>query len=138
MRFGTSFEHMSEEATVSQVPLVIFIDDDESVCEAMAGFLKAFGFGVETFLSAEEFLKSNRMEKTACLITDVQLGGMSGLELQSRLIALGCRFPIIFITAFFDETIRRRALSSGALGFLGKPVPQDELLACVRSAVENR
>jgi FixJ family two-component response regulator len=129
---------MSEEATVSQVPLVIFIDDDESVCEAMAGFLKAFGFGVETFLSAEEFLKSNRMEKTACLITDVQLGGMSGLELQSRLIALGCRFPIIFITAFFDETIRRRALSSGALGFLGKPVPQDELLACVRSAVENR
>ena len=125
-------------ATVAQVPLVIFIDDDESVCEAMAGFLKAFGFGVETFLSAEDFLKANRMDKTACLITDVQLGGMSGLELQSRLVALECRFPIIFITAFFDEAIRKRALSSGALGFLGKPVPKDELLACVRSAVEKR
>ena len=98
---------------MSQTPLIACIDDDPSVCEAIKGSLMASGFTAEAFLSAEEFLQFGRLEDTSCLITDVQLGGMSGLQLQHRLAELGYGIPIIIITAFPDERIRERALSAG-------------------------
>jgi FixJ family two-component response regulator len=98
----------------------------------------ASGFTAEAFLSAEEFLQFGRLEETSCLITDVQLGGMSGLQLQSRLAESDSGIPIIFITAFPDERIRERALSAGAVCFLSKPVPKEDLLTCIRSALQRR
>jgi FixJ family two-component response regulator len=123
---------------VSQTPLIACIDDDPSVCEAIKGSLMASGFTAEAFLSAEEFLQFGRLEDTSCLITDVQLGGMSGLQLQHRLAELGYGIPIIIITAFPDERIRERALSAGAVCFLSKPVTKEGLLTCIRLALHRR
>ena len=114
---------------------VAFVDDDEAVCDAMLGLLRVSGFRVQTFSSAEEFLNSGRVDDISCLITDVQLNGMSGLALQSRLVELNCRVPVIMITAFPDKRIRDQALGAGAVGFLGKPVAKADLLACIHSAL---
>jgi len=98
----------------------------------------ASGFTAEAFLSAEEFLQFDRLQDTSCLITDVQLGGMSGLQLQDRLAESGSGIPIIFITAFPDERIRDRALSAGAFCFLSKPFTKEGLLTCIRAALHRR
>jgi FixJ family two-component response regulator len=123
---------------MSETPLIVCVDDDPSVAEAIKGFLKASGFAAEAFLSAEEFLQFGRLEDTSCLITDVQLGGMSGLQLQNRLAKSGYSIPIIFITAFPDEQIRERGLSAGAACFLSKPVTKEGLLACIQAALHRR
>jgi FixJ family two-component response regulator len=123
---------------VSQIPLIACIDDDWSVCEAIRGLLKAVGFTAEAFLSAEEFLQFDRLEDTSCVITDVHLRGMSGLQLQDRLVESGYGIPIIVITAFPDERIRERALSAGAVCFLSKPVTKEGLLACIDAALHRR
>ena len=102
---------------MSETPLIVCVDDDPSVAEAIKALLKACGSTAEAFLSAEEFLQFGRLEDTSCLITDVQLGGMSGLQLQNRLADSGYGIPIIFITAFPDEQIRERGLSAGAACF---------------------
>ena len=114
---------------------VAFVDDDEAVCDAMLGLLRVSGFRVQTFSSAEEFLNSGRLDDTSCLITDVQLNGMSGLALQNRLVELNCRIPVIMITAFPEKRIRDQALSAGAVCFLGKPVTKADLLGCIHSAL---
>jgi FixJ family two-component response regulator len=101
--------------------MVSIVDDDESVRLAMEGLVRSLGFAAHTFRSAEDFLNSPRVDDTACLITDVQMPGMSGLELQSRLRARGSRMPIIFITAYPEHNTRRRAEAAGALAFLEKP-----------------
>ena len=119
---------------MSQTPLIACIDDDLSVCKAIKGLLVASGFTAEAFLSAEEFLQFGRLEETSCLITDVQLGGMSGLQLQDRLTESGYGIPIILITAFPDERIRERALSAGAVCFLSKPVTKEGFLTCIHAA----
>ena len=119
---------------MSQTPLIAIVDDDASVCEAIQGLLTAFGFTAEAFSSAEAFLQSERLADTACLITDLQLGGMSGLQLQDHLSASGSRIPIIVITAFPGDG--RRALASGAVGFLSKPVITEDLLTCIRLALK--
>ena len=85
---------------MSRTPLIAIVEDDASVCEALQGLLEAFGFAAEVFSSAEEFLQSERLNETACLITDVQLPGMSGFQLQNHLSVSGSRIPIIVITAF--------------------------------------
>jgi len=121
--------------TVSEQPRIVCVDDDQAVCEAMSGLLKALGFAAETFLSAEALLQSAPLDDIACLITDVQLGGMSGLQLQTRLIELGYHIPIIMITAFSDERIRNQALSAGAVCFLRKPVRKADLLNSIHSAL---
>ena len=121
-----------------QKPHIACVDDDVLAREALEGLLKAFGFSSEVFTSAEEFLQSGRMEKTSCLITDVHLRGMSGLRLQSRLAASGSRIPVIVITAFPNEGVRERALSAGAVCFLEKPFNTEDLLTCIRSAVDRR
>jgi FixJ family two-component response regulator len=123
------------EMAVSESRLIVCVDDNQAVCEAMLGLLKALGFAAEAFLSAEALLQSGRLDDTACLITDVQLGGMSGLQLQTRLYELGYRIPTIMITAFPDEGIRDQALSAGAVCFLSKPVLKADLLNCIHSAL---
>jgi FixJ family two-component response regulator len=123
---------------VLQKPLIAFVDDDLSAREALQGFLKASGFTPEIFSSAEEFLQSDRLAETSCLITDIHLRGMSGLQLQSRLVATGSRIPVVVVTGFPDDRLRERALSAGAVCFLGKPFDTGVLLTCIRSALGRR
>jgi FixJ family two-component response regulator len=122
---------------VAERTLVVVIDDDQAVREAMLGFLRVSGFSVQGFSSAEGFLKSGRLDDTSCLITDVQLTGMSGLGLQSRLVERNCGIPVIVVTAFPDKRIRDQALQAGAICFLGKPVGTAELLEYIRSALAS-
>jgi FixJ family two-component response regulator len=118
--------------------VISVVDDDESVREAIKGFIRSLGYVAATFASAEEFLKSERVHETACLITDVQMPGMSGIELQSRLIAKGYRLPIIFITAFPEAKARAQALAAGALGFLSKPFSDEKLISYLDEALARR
>ncbi len=126
----------ARKSAVSQTPVIAIVDDDASVCEAIQGLLKASGFTSETFLSAEEFMRSERASDAKCLITDVKLGrGMSGLQLQNHLNAIGSRIPIIVVTAFPEDG--RRALASEAVCFLSKPVMREDLLASIRLALDR-
>jgi FixJ family two-component response regulator len=93
------------------------------------------GYAAETFTSAEEYLRSNRAAATACLISDVQMPGMNGADLQDRLIADGYRTPIVFVTAFADEGLRARVMKAGACGFLTKPFSDDSLIECLDRAL---
>jgi FixJ family two-component response regulator len=108
--------------------IVMIVDDDESMRRASRRLIKSFGFAVETFASAEDFLASGRLGATACLVLDVQMPGLNGLELQSRLISEGHQIPIIFITAFDDENVRAQALKAGAVDYLVKPFEEAHLL----------
>jgi FixJ family two-component response regulator len=114
------------------------VDDDASMRVAIKGLLKAAGYDAEVFASGEELLNSGRLAGTGCLVVDVRMPGMSGIELQDRLIALGHAVPIIFITAHADEQERARALERGALGFLQKPFRQDALLDAISRAMGSR
>ena len=100
--------------------------------------IKSYGFAVETFASAEDFLTSGRLDETACLVLDVQMPGLNGLELQNRLIAGGHQVPIIFITAFSDESAGAQALNAGALGYLVKPFEEAELLNAINLALQRQ
>jgi FixJ family two-component response regulator len=115
--------------------MISIVDDDESVRETLKGLVRSFGLKASAFASAEEFLESNRLQETACLITDVQMQGMTGVELQTLLLNQGHDMPIIFMTAFPEERIRRRALNAGAFGFLGKPFDEKSL---IDRALESR
>jgi FixJ family two-component response regulator len=119
-------------------PFIACVEDDPSVCEAIVKFLDALDLAAEAYSSAEEFLQSGRLEQVQCLITDVNLKGMSGLQLQDRLAAAGHAIPTIVITGFPDEGVRRRALDGGAICFLSKPVATEDLLACIRTALTLR
>jgi FixJ family two-component response regulator len=118
--------------------MISIVDDDESVRETLKGLVRSFGLKASAFASAEEFLESNRLQETACLITDVQMQGMTGVELQTLLLNQGHDMPIIFMTAFPEERIRRRALNAGAFGFLGKPFDEKSLIDCLDRALESR
>jgi FixJ family two-component response regulator len=117
--------------------LIAIVDDDESVRSAIRGLLKSAGLKTESFASAEEFLKSGQRDETGCLITDIRMPGLSGLELQAQLAAEGCRIPIIFITAYADTRTRMQAMRAGAVEFLGKPFDDEVLLDSVRAALET-
>jgi FixJ family two-component response regulator len=117
--------------------LVAIVDDDDSMRSALQGLLKAVGLSSQTFASAEEFLKSGQQHQTACLITDIRMPGISGLQLQTRLNAEHCRIPTIFITAHGDAQMRMRALRAGAVEFLSKPFDDEALLETVRAALES-
>ena len=116
--------------------IVMIVDDDDSIRKAVRRLMKSFGFAVETFASAEEFLDSDRLEKTSCLILDVQMPGINGLELQERLVASSRGIPIVFITAFNDGRARAQALKAGAVGYLIKPFADEELLNCIHAALK--
>src|ERR1700694_4430161 len=117
--------------------LVAIVDDDDSMRTALQGLLKAVGLPAQAFASAEEFLKSGQQYKTACLIADIRMPGMSGLELQAQLNTENCRIPTIFITAHGDTKMRMQALRAGAVEFLAKPFDHEVLVESVRAALES-
>ena len=123
--------------TEGKIKLVAIVDDDELMRSALQGLLKAAGLPAQAFSSAEEFLKSGQQHSTACLIADIRMPGISGLDLQARLNAARCRIPTIFITAHGDEKMRMQALRAGAVEFLAKPFDDEVLLDSVRAALEN-
>jgi FixJ family two-component response regulator len=123
-------------ATQAKEKLVAIVDDDESVRIALAGLMKAVGLPAKTYASAMEFLDSGQQHHAACLIADIRMPGMSGLELQAKLNADRCRIPTIFITAHGDAEMRMQAMRSGAAEFLSKPFSDDVLLETVRAALE--
>jgi len=106
---------------LDKVPVISIIDDDAAVRAAMGRLVRSLGYVAHSFASAEEFLASPQGHDTSCVIADVQMPGMSGIELQSHLLAQGRRLPIIFITAFPEEDVRTKALNAGAVCFLAKP-----------------
>jgi FixJ family two-component response regulator len=118
--------------------LISIVDDDEPVREATKDLVRSLGYVAASFASAEEYLQSDYVADTSCLIADVQMPGMSGVELQDRLIADGHRTPIIFITAFPEAKIRARALNAGACGFLSKPFNDESLIECLEMALIGR
>jgi len=117
------------------VPIISIVDDDEAVRKATMALLRSAGYSVSTFASAEEFLRSERLNDTSCLITDLHMPGLNGVQLQERLIADGRQMPIIFITAFPDDHVRQRAMESGAIGFMSKPYSDDNLIGCLDRAL---
>jgi FixJ family two-component response regulator len=117
---------------------VAIVDDDESIRAALQGFMKEAGLPAQAFASAEEFLGSGDLSQVGCLVADIRMPGMSGLELQARLSADRYRMPIVFITAHGDESMKMQALRAGAVEFLAKPFDEEVLLDCVRAAMENR
>jgi len=119
-----------------EIRVLSLVDDDASVRKATGRLIKSFGFAVEVFASGEELLCFGRLRITSCLVLDVQMPGMNGLQLQSHLAAAGYRIPIIFITAHPDEEIRAQALEAGAVAFLTKPFGEEALLKGIRSALK--
>jgi FixJ family two-component response regulator len=117
--------------------VVAIVDDDEAVRTALEGLLRSAGLTARAFESAENFIESGQQLHTACLITDIRMPGMSGLELQAKLNAEHCRIPIIFITAHGDTQMRMQALRAGAVEFLAKPFNDEALLETVRAALES-
>jgi FixJ family two-component response regulator len=123
---------------LSKVPMISIVDDDRSLREATKGLVRSFGYGADAFASAEEFLQSDRVNDTSCLILDVNMPGLSGIELQNHLIAQGNRMPIIFITAVLEEATRAKALKAGAVGFLSKPFREEWLINHLDTALNRK
>ncbi len=117
--------------------LISVIDDDESICRTTALLIESFGFRAAAFESAEIFLSSGQLRNTSCLVLDVQMPGMNGLQLQSHLAAEGCGIPIIFITAYDDEEFHRQAMQAGAVALLSKPFSDEQLLQAIRLALRQ-
>jgi FixJ family two-component response regulator len=115
--------------------LISIIDDDRSVREAIQGLIRSLGYATAAFGSAEEYLDSGRIRDTACIITDLQMPGLSGIDLQRRLSADGHQTPVIFVTAFPSDRLRQQALDAGAYGFLSKPFDENSLITCLDKAL---
>jgi FixJ family two-component response regulator len=122
---------------MSNLPLISVVDDDESVRDALQALVRSVGLGVMVFASAEEFLTSGRVPDTDCLILDVRMPGMNGLELQRHLAANHFGIPIIFITAHGDAESRQRALNNGAVDYLFKPFSEEALLNAIDAALKS-
>jgi FixJ family two-component response regulator len=122
---------------VPEAPLISIVDDDESVREALKSLIDSVGFRAELFSSGEEFLNSTYVSETACLITDVLMPGMSGLDLQDRLNAAHSSVPIVFISAHDDKEARARGLRGGAIAFLQKPFSEDSLLGAITDCLDK-
>src|SRR3989441_4983916 len=124
-------------ANQKKTKLVAIVDDDDLMRSALQGMLKSVGLPSQAFASAEEYLNSGQQHQTACLIADIRMPGMSGLELQAKLNAEHCRIPTIFITAHGDTKMRMQALRAGAVEFMAKPFNDEALLESVRVALES-
>lgn len=135
---GTAVETRLEQNSLTEAALFSIVDDDDSMRQAIESLIKSIGFRAETFASTEEFVQCDHIAQIACLILDVQLPGMNGLELQRLLSIAAYNFPIIFITARADDCMRDRALKAGALAFLYKPFSEQALLEAVYSALKQR
>lgn len=126
---------MTNEAP-AKVPLISIVDDDVSVRVAMTRLVRSLGFAVSAFESADSYLGSSERHQTSCIVSDVQMPGTNGLEMQRRLVAQNDRTPIIFITAFPENSIERRARDAGAVCFLTKPFDSAELIGCIERALK--
>jgi FixJ family two-component response regulator len=115
--------------------IIAVVDDDESMREAVEALVRSLGYRAVTFSSAEEFLRSPAIDEIACLIADLQMPGLSGIDLRNRLVTLGQPIPTILITAHPDDRTRRLALKAGILCYLTKPFSDDELIACLQKAI---
>jgi FixJ family two-component response regulator len=120
---------------LSTLPTIAIVDDDESVREAMGSLVRSLGYRAVTFPSAEAFLDTAGTTDAACVIADIRMEGMSGLDLQARLSADGRILPMIFITAYPDERVESRARQAGAVGYLAKPLVDTQLVACLLAAL---
>jgi FixJ family two-component response regulator len=138
LRCDKRFVPVSGRTALSTFRVISVIDDDASVRAATNNLLKSHGYTVHTFASAEEFLASAQLNDTSCVIADVQMSVMSGLDLLTFMRAQGRHAPFIFITAFPDENVRVRALKAGAIGFLAKPFAGPALMKCLDVALEGR
>lgn len=117
--------------------VISIVDDDRFITDAIGELVRSLGYRTAVFWSAEQFLQSGRIEETACLITDLQMPGMSGLDLQMRLRDDGFDTPMIFVSAFPEERYRTRALNAGAVAFLSKPFEEQSLVDCISAALER-
>jgi len=117
--------------------MISIVDDDRAVRAATRGLVRSLGYDASTFASAEEFLSSDGLHETSCLITDLHMPGLSGIELQDQLIAQGHSLPVVFITAFPDESLRTRAMEAGAICFLSKPFSDRNLIDCLDRALKS-
>ena len=120
---------------MGSLPLISVVDDDDAVRESLQALIRSAGFAAEGFASAEEFLRSEQLHQTGCLILDVRLPGMNGLELKRHLTSNRTEIPVIFITAHGDESARASALGDGALEYLFKPFSDEELLNAIQTTV---
>lgn len=122
---------------IPKISIIAIVEDDDPLRDALESILKVAGFAVDKFPSAEAFLDSPDRQKTSCLVLDVRLPGMSGIELQRRLLDMNCEIPIVFVTANGDASVRDRVMKAGAAGFLAKPVRSEALLASIRNAMQR-
>ena len=122
---------------MSRVQLISIVDDDDALRNSLDDLIRSIGFRTQGFPSAEAFLSSNQACDTACLILDVRMPGMNGLELQRKMVAANWRIPIIFITSHADDGARARALEAGAVAFLYKPFREEELLNAIDAALKH-
>ena len=119
------------------VPLMAIVDDDDALRNSLDNLLRSVGFRVQGFASAEAFLQAQHAPETACLILDVRLPGMHGLELQRQLVAAHWGIPIIFVTAYANDDAHERALAAGAVAFLSKPCREEDLLQAIEAALKH-
>jgi FixJ family two-component response regulator len=126
-----------ETRSMPSVPLMAIVDDDDALRTSLDNLIRSVGFRVQGFSSAEAFLRSNQVHATACLILDVRMAGMNGLELQRQIVAADWQIPIIFITSHVDDEARARALEAGAVAFLYKPCREEDLLQAIDVALRQ-
>ena len=123
---------------MSETPSISIVDDDELARDGIGALVESLGYNVVTFTSAEHYLRSDVIAETTCLITDMQMPGLSGLELQEALRSQGYQTPVIVITAYPNEKHRTRALANGAVGFLSKPFDEKSLIECLATTIKSR
>ena len=116
--------------------LIAIVDDEKPVRDATKSLVRSLGYHASTFGSADDFLKSEQVHDTSCLITDVQMPGLSGIDLQEHLVAQGYRIPIIFMTGYPNDSVRARAMKAGAVCFLNKPFNEDHFIGCIQKALK--
>ena len=119
-----------------KTPVIAIVDDEQSMRDATKALVRSLGYHASTFGSADEFLKSEQVHDTSCLITDVQMPGLNGIDLQDRLIARGHCIPIIFMTGYPTDSVRARAMKAGAVCFLNKPFSEDHSIGCLQKALK--
>jgi FixJ family two-component response regulator len=125
------------EGRLSKAPLIAIVEDDEFFRESMRRLMRSLGYTAEAFPSAADFLTSRRPDETACLIADIHMPAMTGLELHRRLIDIGREIPTILVTAYPDNDVRSRALNDGVVCYLRKPVDEKHLMRCLRAALHS-
>ena len=125
------------EGRLSNAPLIAIVEDDQFFRGSMRRLMRSLGYPVEAFPSAADFLASRRLDETACLIADIHMPGMTGVELYACLIEAGHKIPTILVTAYSDEATRAQALNDGIVCYLTKPFDDNDLMDCVRKAIEG-